>query len=167
MKALFPGSFDPVTNGHLDIIQRAATIFDEVVVGVHRKPGKHVMFSAGERLDLMTEAVAGIRGVTAVNYDGLTAAFAHQIGAGVLVRGLRALSDFEYEFALASMNRNIDSGIETVCLVTSSDHTYVSSSIIREIAAYGQPVDAWVPPNVARSLHAKLSNVGQGSSKRE
>ena len=103
----------------------------------------------------------------AIGYDGLTAAFARKIGAGVLVRGLRALSDFEYEFALAAMNRDIDPRLETVCLVTSSDHTFISSSIIREIAAHGQPVDKWVPPNVARELHAKLYGVQQGSSQRE
>lgn len=164
MKALFPGSFDPVTNGHLDIIQRAARVFDEVVVGVHSNPGKQVMFSAAERLEMMVEAIKGMSTATAVEYDGLTAAFARQIGAGVMVRGLRALSDFEHEFALASMNRRIDPEIETVCLVTFADHTFVSSSMIREIAAHGQPVDNWVPPNVARSLHAKLSNVAQGPS---
>jgi pantetheine-phosphate adenylyltransferase len=164
MKALFPGSFDPVTNGHLDIIKRAANVFDELVVGVHDNPGKQVMFSAAERLEMMEVAVATIPGVTAVRYDGLTAAFARQIGAGVMVRGLRALSDFEHEFALASMNRRIDPEIETVCLVTSSDHTFVSSSMIREIAAHGQDVSDWVPPSVAAALHAKLTNVVQGSS---
>ena len=164
MKALFPGSFDPVTNGHLDIIQRAANVFDEVVVGVHDNPGKQVMFSAPERLEMMEIAVAAIPGVTVVRYDGLPAAFARQIGAGVMVRGLRALSDFEHEFALASMNRRIDPDIETVCLVTSSDHTFVSSSMIREIAAHGQDVSDWVPPNVAAALHAKLTDVEQGSN---
>jgi pantetheine-phosphate adenylyltransferase len=164
MKALFPGSFDPVTNGHLDIIQRAANVFDEVAVGVHDNPGKQVMFSAPERLEMMEIAVAAIPGVTVVRYDGLTAAFARQIGAGVMVRGLRALSDFEHEFALASMNRRIDSEIDTVCLVTSSDHTFVSSSMIREIAAHGQDVSDWVPPNVAAALHAKLTDMEQGSS---
>jgi pantetheine-phosphate adenylyltransferase len=164
MKALFPGSFDPVTNGHLDIIQRAANVFDEVAVGVHDNPGKQVMFSAPERLEMMEIAVAAIPGVTVVRYDGLTAAFARQIGAGVMVRGLRALSDFEHEFALASMNRRIDPEIETVCLVTSSDHTFVSSSMIREIAAHGQDVSDWVPPNVAAALHAKLTDMEQGSS---
>ncbi len=167
MKALFPGSFDPVTNGHLDIIQRAAGVFDEVVVGVHNNPGKPVMFSADERLEMMVEAIAGIPGVTAVGYDGLTAAFADQIGAGVMVRGLRALSDFEHEFALASMNRSIDPSIETVCLVTSTDHTFVSSSMIREIASHGQSVSDWVPLNVAAALHAKLDGVKQGSSQLE
>ncbi len=164
MKALFPGSFDPVTNGHLDIIQRAANVFDEVVVGVHDNPGKRVMFSAAERQEMMAEAIAGIAGVTAVSYDGLTATFARQIGAWVMVRGLRALSDFEHEFALASMNRRIDPSIETICLVTSSDHTFVSSSMIREIASHGQDVSDWVPPNVAAALHAKLTSVEQDSS---
>ncbi len=142
-------------------------VFEEVVVGVHQSPGKLVMFSAGERLAMMTDAIERIPRVTAVGYDGLTAAFAREIGAGVLVRGLRALSDFEYEFALAAMNRDIDPGLETVCLVTTSDHTFISSSIIREIAAHGQPVDKWVPTNVARELHARLDSVQQGSSQRE
>ncbi len=142
-------------------------MFEEVVVGVHQSPGKRVMFSADERLAMMADATEGIARVAAIGYDGLTAAFARKIGAGVLVRGLRALSDFEYEFALAAMNRDIDPRLETVCLVTSSDHTFISSSIIREIAAHGQPVDKWVPPNVARELHAKLDSVQQGSSQRE
>ena len=142
-------------------------MFEEVVVGVHRSPGNRVMFSADERLAMMADATEGIARVAAIGYDGLTAAFARKIGAGVLVRGLRALSDFEYEFALAAMNRDIDPRLETVCLVTSSDHTFISSSIIREIAAHGQPVDKWVPPNVARELHAKLYSVQQGSSQRE
>ena len=142
-------------------------MFEEVVVGVHQSPGKRVMFSADERLAMMADATEGIARVAAIGYDGLTAAFARKIGAGVLVRGLRALSDFEYEFALAAMNRDIDPRLETVCLVTSSDHTFISSNIIREIAAHGQPVDKWVPPNVARELHAKLDSVQQGSSQRE
>ncbi len=142
-------------------------VFEEVVVGVHQSPGKLVMFSADERLAMMADAIEGIPRVTAVGYDGLTATYARQIDAGVLVRGLRALSDFEYEFALAAMNRGIDPGLETVCLVTSSDHTFISSSIIREIASHGQPVDKWVPPNVVRKLHAKLDSVQQGSSQRE
>lgn len=162
MKALFPGSFDPVTNGHLDIIRRAASIFEDVVVGVHSNPGKQVLFSAEERLEMMIEAIEGISVVTAVGYDGLTADFARKIGAGVMVRGLRALSDFEHEFALAAMNRRIDPSVETLCLITSRDHTFLSSSMIREVASYGQSVEDWVPANVARSLHAKLGDRKQG-----
>ena len=162
MKALFPGSFDPVTNGHLDLIRRAANIFDDVVVGVHNNPGKHVLFSAEERLEMMIEAIDDISFVTAVGYEGLTADFARQIGAGVMVRGLRALSDFEHEFALAAMNCRIDPSVETLCLITSTDYTFVSSSMIREVASYGQSVEDWVPANVARSLHVKLGLNEQG-----
>ena len=167
MKALFPGTFDPITNGHLDIIQRTAKVFDEVVVGVYRRPRKTPLFSAAERAAMVEQAVAGLRRVTVTEYDGLTLRFAKRIGAKVLVRGLRALSDFEYEFSIAAMNQSIDPNIETVCLLTATEHAFVSSSLIKEVAALGQLIDEWVPPNVVDTIRAKLAVDSSGISIRE
>ena len=156
MKAFFPGTFDPVTNGHLDIVKRACRIFDHVVVGVYRDSAKSPLFSAEERLTMVRETVAALNNVSAEIYDGLTVAFADSIGAQVVVRGLRAISDFEYEFSLSSMNQVIKSEVETVCLLTSPRLAFISSSLVREVAALGYPVDHWVSPSVARHLRGKL-----------
>ena len=156
MKAFFPGTFDPFTNGHLDIVQRAARIFDRVVVGVYRESDKNVLFSPGERLQMVRDSVESIPNASAEAYEGLTAKHAKSIGAGAIVRGLRALSDFEHEFSLSSMNQNIEPEVETVCLLTSREYAFISSSLIREVAALGQSVDHWVPSSVASRIRAKL-----------
>ena len=156
MKAFFPGTFDPVTNGHLDIVERASRIFDHVVVGVYRDSGKNPLFSAEERLEMVRETVAALNNVSAETYEGLTVAFADNIGAQVVVRGLRAISDFEYEFSLSSMNKVIKSEVETVCLLTSPRFAFISSSLVREVAALGDPVSHWVSPSVAQRLRGKL-----------
>ena len=156
MKAFFPGTFDPLTNGHLDIVKRASAIFDEVVVGVYRGSEKDPLFSPQERLQMVSEMVEHAPNVSAVTYGGLTVEFARSIGARVVVRGLRALSDFEYEFSLSSMNQVIESDVETVCLLTSPQFAFISSSLVREIASLGQPVNHWVPTSVAERLRAKL-----------
>ena len=156
MKAFFPGTFDPVTNGHLDIVKRASAIFDDVVVGVYRGSGKSPLFSSEERLAMVRETVTELRNVTADSYEGLTVEFAGSIGAHVVVRGLRAISDFEYEFSLSSMNQVIKSDVETICLLTSPQFAFISSSLVREVASLGQPVEHWVPSSVARRLRGKL-----------
>ncbi len=167
MQAFFPGTFDPLTNGHLDIIERASAIFDEVVVGVYRGSEKDPLFSPRERLQMVSESVERIPNVTALTYDGLTVEFARGIGARVVVRGLRALSDFEYEFSLSSMNQVIESDVETVCLLTSPQFAFISSSLVREIASLGQPVSHWVPTSVAERLRVKLETNRRQASLRE
>ena len=167
MKAFFPGTFDPLTNGHLDIVERASAIFDEVVVGVYRGSEKDPLFSPQERLQMVSETVERIPNVSALTYDGLTVEFARSIGARVVVRGLRALSDFEYEFSLSSMNQVIESDVETVCLLTSPQFAFISSSLVREIASLGQPVSHWVPRSVAERLRAKLELNRRQASLRE
>jgi pantetheine-phosphate adenylyltransferase len=167
LKAFFPGTFDPLTNGHLDIVERASAIFDEVVVGVYRGSEKDPLFSSQERLQMVSETVERVPNVSAVTYDGLTVEFARSIGARVVVRGLRALSDFEYEFSLSSMNQVIESDVETVCLLTSPQFAFISSSLVREIASLGQPVNHWVPRSVAERLRAKLELNRRQASLRE
>ena len=167
MKAFFPGTFDPLTNGHLDIVERASAIFDEVVVGVYRGSEKDPLFLPRERLQMVSETVERIPNVTAVTYDGLTVEFARSIGARVVVRGLRALTDFEYEFSLSSMNQVIESDVETVCLLTSPQFAFISSSLVREIASLGQPVSHWVPTSVAERLRVKLETNRWQASLRE
>ena len=167
MKAFFPGTFDPLTNGHLDIVERASAIFDEVVVGVYRGSEKDPLFLPRERLQMVSETVERIPNVIAVTYDGLTVEFARSIGARVVVRGLRALSDFEYEFSLSSMNQVIESDVETVCLLTSPQFAFISSSLVREIASLGQPVSHWVPTSVAERLRVKLETNRRQASLRE
>lgn len=132
-------------------------MFDEVVVGVYRNPSKIVLFTPPERLEIVQQCVAALPNVTAVDYEGLTVRFAQRIGAHALVRGLRAISDFEYEFAISSMNQDIAPQLETVCLLTSREYAFISSSLIKEVAALGQPVDDWVPASVAARLRAKLA----------
>jgi len=157
--ALYPGSFDPVTNGHLDIIARAARLFDKLVVGVYATPAKQVLFPAEERVTLLREAVAGWPNVRVEPYEGLTVDFARHIGARVLVRGLRAVSDFEYEFQMAAMNRQLMAELEVVCLMTSTEHSFLSASLVKEIATLGGNVDAFVPPAVAVRLREKLGHI--------
>jgi len=156
LKALFPGTFDPVTNGHLDLIHRASNLMNEVIVGVYKSPNKSPLFDAEQRLDMVCNSISHVDNVSAVIYDGLTVDFARKIGAKAIVRGMRALSDFEYEFAIASMNRAIEVGVETVFFVTSQEHSFISSSLIKEVAALGQNVDLWVPINVSEQLRGKL-----------
>ncbi|TAK33639.1 MAG: pantetheine-phosphate adenylyltransferase [Chloroflexota bacterium] len=154
--AIYPGSFDPVTNGHLDIITRAAPLFDQLVVGVFHSPPKSLLFSLDERLALMRRAVATLPNVRVESYTGLTATYAQELGAQVIVRGLRAMSDFDMEFQLALMNKKLVSGLETVCLVASTEYSYLSSSIVKEIVALGGTVTGLVPPHVEVALNQAL-----------
>ncbi len=167
LKAFFPGTFDPVTNGHLDIVKRASAVFDDVIVGVYRDSGKNPLFSPEERLAMIRETVVELSNVSAETYEGLTVEFANSIGARVVVRGLRAISDFEYEFSLSSMNQVIESDIETICLLTSPQLAFISSSLVKEVASFGQPVDHWVPLSVAQRVRAKLDFDPSQASLRE
>jgi pantetheine-phosphate adenylyltransferase len=150
--AIYPGSFDPPTNGHLDIVERSARLFDRVVVGVGRNLAKKTVFSADERIELMREACAKYRNVEVRAFDGLQVDFARTCGASFIVRGIRALSDFEFEFEMANMNRSLAAGIEMVYLMTAPEYLFISASRVKELAAFGAPIDKYVPANVAKRL---------------
>jgi pantetheine-phosphate adenylyltransferase len=159
-RAIYPGSFDPITLGHVDVARRAARLFDEVIVAVYQgqeKPG--ALFTPDERMALAREALEqAVEGnIRVVSFSGLTVDYARSQDAGVIVRGLRAVSDFEYEFKLAHMNAHLAPGIEVVCLMTSSGHSFISSSLIREVAALGGDIDGLVPRPVAEALREKLA----------
>lgn len=156
-RALFPASFDPIHYGHIDIATRAAAIFDELVVGVYERPSKSLLFTLEERLALVREALQHLPNVTVMAYGGLTVDFARRIEARVIVRGLRVVSDFELELQMALTNKQLAPEIEVVCLMTSRDYAFISSSIVREIALLGGDVSAMVPPHVARALAAKAA----------
>jgi len=154
-KAIYPGSFDPITNGHLDVLQRAVGLFDELVVAVARDNAKQSLFSVEERVSLIQEVVR-IPNVRVVPFDGLLVDFAAREKAVALVRGLRAVSDFEFEFQLALMNRKLSPALETVFLMPREELTYISSRIVKEIARLGGNVDLFVPPSVAQALRSRL-----------
>jgi pantetheine-phosphate adenylyltransferase len=151
-KAVYPGRFDPVTNGHLNLIGRAAELFDELVVGVAQSSP---IFSVEERLDFICRAIGAMPNVRVVPFNGLTTDFAREVGAGVLVRGIRGVTDFETEFDMALMYRKMAPEIECVYLMTSLEHLYVSASRIREVASLGFDVSELVPPHVAAALKQK------------
>jgi len=153
--AVYPGSFDPVTRGHEDLIRRAFTFADRVVVAVAVNVTKQPLFTLAERVALIQQAVA-TPDVDVRSFEGLLAEFARSVGASVIVRGLRAVSDFEYEFQMALMNRNLAPGIETVFLVPAFDLTYLSSSLVREVARFGGDVSQLVHPAVRQALHQKF-----------
>lgn len=157
--AIYPGSFDPVTYGHIDVIKRAARVFDEVIVAVARNLSKTTLFDAQERLEMLKEAVQGVPGVRLKVFDGLVIEFARQNNARVLIRGLRMVSDFEYEFQMALTNRRLAEDIETVFLMPSEGYSYLSSTLIKEAASLGADVASFVPPFVAGRLKEKLKSV--------
>jgi pantetheine-phosphate adenylyltransferase len=155
--AIYPGSFDPITVGHLDVAERAARLFQHVVIaiyGLSEKPG--ALFTTEERLELARQAVTQLPNVSVDSFSGLTVEYARAKGAGIIVRGLRAVSDFEYEFKLAHMNAHLAPEIEVVCLMTSSRHSFISSSLIREVASLGGDVDGLVPEHVRKALREKF-----------
>lgn len=156
--AICPGSFDPVTYGHIDIIRRAAGLFDEVIVLVANNHEKKRHFSAEQRLAFLREALADIPNVTADTYDGLTADYAREKGACALVRGLRAMTDFEYEFQLALINKKLYEECDTVFLTTRSENLYMSSSLIRQLASFGGNITEYVPPCVCRAFEEEKKN---------
>jgi pantetheine-phosphate adenylyltransferase len=154
--AVYPGSFDPITNGHLDIVHRASQMFDRVVVGVASSANKHLLFDINERIDMVQKAVTGLRNVRVDRIDGLLIDYVRRKRATVIVRGLRAVSDFEYEFQLALMNRKLDSRIETIFLMTKDEYTFISSRLVKEISQLGGDVSAFVPRGVRRTLARKF-----------
>lgn len=163
-RAIYPGTFDPITYGHIDVALRAARLFDEVIVAVWdggAKPG--AVFSTAERIALAEAAFAGEPRIRVDSFSGLTVEYARGQGAQTIVRGLRAVSDFEYEFKLAHMNDHLAPEIEVVCLMTSSRHSFISSSMIREVAALGGDVDGLVPPHVRAALLDRFAAVPAGA----
>ena len=154
--AVYPGTFDPITNGHTDIIQRAARLFPKLIVGVAANPGKDPMFSAQERVELTRAVIGGIRGVEVIGFNNLLVDFAHQQGASVILRGLRAVSDFEFEFQLAGMNRKLAPDLETLFMVPAEPYAYLSSRIVREVAGLGGNVTEFVDVKVKAALNLRL-----------
>lgn len=155
--AMYPGTFDPITHGHEELIRRCVGLFDRVVVAVAASPKKTPLFSLDERVELAAEALKDMPKVTVTGYDGLTVDFAQANDLAVIVRGLRAVSDFEYEFQLATMNRRLAESVETIFMTPTEQNTFVSSSLVREIAQYGGEVSAFVQPHVERGLRRKFS----------
>ncbi|HCP91344.1 MAG TPA: pantetheine-phosphate adenylyltransferase [Spartobacteria bacterium] len=156
-RAIYPGSFDPITNGHLDVIERARKLFDEVIVAVAHNDEKEALFSLEERLQLLKDSVGKIDKVRIAQFDGLLVEFAVAQKASAVIRGLRAVSDFEFEFQMALMNRKLETGVETIFLMPKEEYTYLSSRIIKEIARLGGDVSSFVPPAVSKALVKKFA----------
>ena len=154
--AVYPGTFDPITNGHIDLIKRAAKLFDRVIVGIARNTGKQPVCSLEERLSLARRALSDVSAVSVVPFEGLLVNFCREHGARVLIRGLRAVSDFEYEFQLASMNRRLAPDIETIFLTPAEQFSFISSTLVREISRLGGDVSEFVHPEVQRALIGKF-----------
>lgn len=155
-KALYPGTFDPITNGHTDLVRRAARLFDGVVVAVATNPGKTPLFNLDERVALAQQVLAGIDGVEVAGFDTLLINCVREHHAQVILRGLRAVSDFEYEFQMAGMNRRLAEDVETVFMTPSEEDMFISATLVKEIAAYGGDVTEFVDSRVAAALAAKL-----------
>lgn len=155
--AVYPGSFDPITNGHLDIIQRGLEVFDEIIVAVAKNSGKKSLFSTEERLEMIRRTVGDNPRLHVDTFDGLLVDFVLARGARVILRGLRAVSDFEYEFQIAQMNHTVQEQVETLFMMTSVPYGYLSSSIVKEVASLNGPIDSFVPPAVREELKKKFS----------
>ncbi len=154
---VYPGSFDPLTNGHLDVIQRAARLFDRVIVAVARNEDKHPLFTQAERLELVSKAISHLPNVESDAFDGLLVNYVERRGGQAIIRGLRAVSDFEFEFQLALMNRKLKEQIETIFMMPKDTYTFLSSRIVKEIARLGGDVSSFVPPHVQSALVQKLA----------
>ena len=155
-RAVYPGMFDPVHNGHLDLIERSLRIFDEVIVAVVGNPGKSGLFTSAERMEMIDEATTGFQNLRIVAFDGLTIDLVARERADCIVRGIRAVSDFEYEFQMALMNRKLRGTVETVFLMPHERYTYISSRLIKEVASFGSAVTGMVPPGVEKRLAEKF-----------
>lgn len=162
VRAVVPGTFDPIHKGHIDIIQRATCLFDEVIVAVYDRPLKSLLFSPEQRLNLVQEAFPGAPSITVMGFSGLTVEFCRKVSAQVIVRGLRVFSDFEYEFRMGLANHRLAPDIETVSLITNEEHSFLSSSTVREIASLGGDVSSMVPPHVKIALQNRFIELGDG-----
>lgn len=155
-KAIYPGTFDPITNGHIDLVRRAAIMFDHVVVAIAFNPSKTPLFPLDERVELAKRAIANIENATVVGFSGLLADLAKEQKARILLRGLRAISDFEYEFQLANMNRRLNPDLESVFLTPCEDNSFISSTIVKEVSLHQGDVSQFVPPFVVDALNQKF-----------
>jgi pantetheine-phosphate adenylyltransferase len=162
-RAIYPGSFDPVTMGHLDIARRAAAIFDELILGVYDTPAKSLIFTTDERVAMAQRALGDAANIRVQPFSGLLVDFANQVGAKVIVRGLRAVSDFEVETQMALMNRQMSPNIEVVCLISSLPYSFLSASLIKEVVKLGGPSEGLVPDFVLTALRQKFAGTGEGS----
>lgn len=154
--AIYPGSFDPITNGHLDITTRAAKLFQKLIIGVYDTPDKHLLFTTKERVDLVRQAIANLPNVDVESFSGLTTDFAKKVNAQAIVRGLRVGADFEREFEMALMNKELFPELELVCLMASLEYQFLSSSLLKEVASLGGNIDDFVPKHVATALRKKV-----------
>jgi pantetheine-phosphate adenylyltransferase len=154
--AIYPGTFDPMTNGHSDLIERSSRLFDRTIVAVAENPRKQPMFTLNERIDMAQKIVSGLPGVEVVGFDSLLVDFANKNGVNVIVRGLRAVSDFEYEFQLAGMNRHLVPEIETVFLTPAEEYTYISATLVKEVSGLGGDVSKFVHPVVGAALKNRM-----------
>ncbi len=155
VRAIFPGSFDPITNGHLDVINRGLKLFDELIVAVGRSPLKDQLFTPGERVEMIAELVKDLPGVSVEGFDGLTVEYARQKKASIILRGLRSLTDVNYEFELAMTNRSV-TGIETIFVMTTEQYGFISSTLVRQVASLGGDISNLVPENVYRRLRERF-----------
>lgn len=153
--AVYPGSFDPVTNGHLDIIRRASKIYDKIIVGVLINKAKNPLFDAQERVDMIRSVTADLENVEVETFSGLLVEFAHQHGAQVIVKGLRTVADFEYEFQMALLNKALNSACETIFMMTDTKYSYISSSMVKELAGFGGDLTGLVPNELIKTIKAK------------
>lgn len=163
-RAVYPGSFDPVTKGHLDIIERAAALVDELIVGVLNNNQKTPLFSAEERVKMLLDVTKHIPNVKVEAFSGLSVEFVRKSDAAFIVRGLRAVTDFEYELQMAQTNRSIDGGIDTLFFTTALNYAYISSTIVKEVAFYGGDISGFVPPQVADLVYDKIAEQQKGKN---
>ena len=154
--AIYPGSFDPVTMGHLDITARGSALFEKVIVAVYSTPSKDLLFSTDERVELFQQSIVDLPNVEVMRFSGLVVRFAREVGAAVILRGLRSGADFEYEYDMAFMNRRLERSVDMVSFMTSQDYMFVSSSLLKEVARLGGDVTGMVPPHVVKAVNAKF-----------
>jgi pantetheine-phosphate adenylyltransferase len=164
VRAIFPGTFDPIHYGHIDIATRAVRVFDELILAVYDKPMKSLLFSPQERIAMVKDAVDGNPKIKVMGYSGLTVDFAHKVNAQVIVRGLRVFSDFEFEFRMALANHRLAKDVEIVAFITNEEHTFLSSTTVREIAMLDGDVSSMVPPQVKKALKQKLNEMADEQS---